>query len=220
MSLEWFDRVTAELQENLQSICDKYDQAGQMQVEKSSKHPRIEFFVEINGDEREYFFTLFFDPYNEEFYMETYDFDYEQPARTILTDIEDILDAIHESFHEYLDADLEDEYDNENDAFSAESDGEDSQDDAEDYLKSVDVEWETPEVTAVMYEDEVEVSYRFGILVETGDGVLQRVNRIWTEDDELIKDETNFIFCKEEAGTIISLIASHMDLMQEYGGQE
>jgi len=65
-------------------------------------------------------------------------------------------------------------------------------------------------VTAYYKEDEVEVTYQFGVVQETGDGVLKRINRIRTEEDDLLKDETNFIFSKEEAGTIISMIASHM----------
>lgn len=32
----------------------------------------------------------------------------------------------------------------------------------------------------------------------------------------MVKDETNFIFTKEEAPTIIAMIASHMDSMQGY----
>ncbi len=51
---------------------------------------------------------------------------------------------------------------------------------------------------------------------ETGDGVLRRINRIWTENDELIKDESNFIFSKEEASTIIAMIASNMDKLSEF----
>lgn len=77
-------------------------------------------------------------------------------------------------------------------------------------LEEIEVEWKTPEVTAYYKEDEVEVTYQFGVVQETGDGVLKRINRIRTEEDDLLKDETNFIFSKEEAGTIISMIASHM----------
>lgn len=226
MSLEWFDRVTSELQDHLESICEKYDQAGQMSIERSSKHPRIEFFVETDDcDGRDYFCTLFFDPHNEEFYLETYDPDLEQPARTILPDIENIIDAVHENFHEYMNDDLDD--------YEYELDGEHELDEFDDMLdededvtiiaysdneiyEEIDVEWETPEITAFHKEDEVEVTYQFGLVEGTGDGVLRRVNRLWTEDDELIKDETNFIFTKEEAGTIIAMIASHMDKMKGY----
>ncbi|CAM3677104.1 hypothetical protein [Mesobacillus zeae] len=216
MAMEWFDRVIAELQDSLQSICDKYDQAGHMQVERSAKHPRIEFFVETDDNEREYFFTLFFDPNNEEFYMETYDFDFEQPSRTMLPDIEDIIDSVHEGFHDYLDMESDDTDLYEFDEADEDDEMAEFAGDSDALMEEVEVEWETPEVTAVMYEDEVEVSYQFGILTETGDGVLRRVNRIWTEDEELIKDESNFIFSKEEAGTIIAMIASHMDSLTEY----
>jgi hypothetical protein len=88
--------------------------------------------------------------------------------------------------------------------------------DGDDIFEEIDVDWETPEVTAFLKEDEVEVTYQFGLVQETGDGVLRRINRIWTEDDEIIKDETNFIFTKEEASTIIAMIASHMESMQGY----
>lgn len=101
MSMEWFDRVGAELQEHLESICEKFDQAGHMSIERSARHPRIEFFVETDDEpDRDYFCTLFFDPHNEEFYVESYDADLGQPARTILPDIDHIIDAVHESFHE------------------------------------------------------------------------------------------------------------------------
>jgi len=205
--MEWFDRVSSELQEHLESICEKYDQEGQMSIDRGAKHPRIEFFVETEDDDREYFCTLFFDPYNEEFYIETFDLEYEQTSRTILTDIEDIIEAVHESFHMYInDEEFEDE----------EFEDEEYDEEEGNILEEIDVEWETPEVTAFMYEDEVEVTYQFGIVQETGDGVLRRVNRIKTENDDMIKDETNFIFSKEEASTIIAMIASHMDSLSEF----
>jgi len=219
--MEWFDRVASELQEHLESICEKFDEAGHMAIERSSRHPRIEFFVETDDEqERDYFCTLFFDPHNEEFYVESYDADLGQPARTILPDIDHIIDAVHESFHEYVNdeefefgddvlVDIDDILDDDDDlTVIAYSDDE--------VYEEIDVEWETPEVTAFQMGDEVEVTYQFGVVQGTGDGVLRRVNRIWTEDDELVKDETNFIFTKEEAGTIIAMIASHMDSMQGY----
>lgn len=226
MALEWFDRVIAELQDHLESICDKYDQLGQMSVDRGAKHPRIEFFVETEDEDREYFFTLFFDPHNEEFYMESYDIDFQTESRTILRDIEDIVDAVHENFHEFMneeiDEDLEEEYltmEDDDDEFEVEYIYEDG--DTEDYVneedyEEIDVEWTTPEVTAYAHEDEVEVVYQFGIVPETGDGVLRRVNRVMTVDDELIEDESNFIFSKEEGSTIIAMIASHMDSLTDF----
>lgn len=211
--MEWFDRVSSELQDHLESICEKYDQEGHMSIDRGAKHPRIEFFVETEDEDRDYFCTLFFDPHNEEFYIETFHLEYEQTSRAILGDIEDIVDAVHESFHLYMNDDdfddvvyLDDEY--EDDEYE---DDEDS-----DIFEEIDVEWETPEVTAFMYEDEVEVTYQFGVVQETGDGVLRRINRIKTDDDDMIKDETNFIFSKEEASTIIAMIASHMDSLSEF----
>jgi len=206
--MEWFDRVSSELQDHLESICEKYDQEGHMSIDRGAKHPRIEFFVETEDEDRDYFCTLFFDPHNEEFYIETFDLEYEQTSRAILGDIEDIVDAVHESFHLYMNDDdfddvvyLDDEYEDDEDS---------------DIFEEIDVEWETPEVTAFMYEDEVEVTYQFGVVQETGDGVLRRINRIKTDDDDMIKDETNFIFSKEEASTIIAMIASHMDSLSEF----
>jgi len=208
MSMEWFDRVSSELQDHLESICEKYDQEGHMSIDRGAKHPRIEFFVETEDDDRDYFCTLFFDPHNEEFYVETFDLEYEQTSRTILGDIEDIVDAVHESFHLYMN---DDDFDD-----VVYSDDEIEDDEDSDIFEEIDVEWETPEVTAFMYEDEVEVTYQFGVVQETGDGVLRRINRIKTDDDDMIKDETNFIFSKEEASTIIAMIASHMDSLSEF----
>lgn len=207
MSMEWFDRISAELQDHLESICEKYDQVGHMSIDRGAKHPRIEFFVETEDDERDYFCTLCFDPYNVEFYIESFDFEYDQMSRTILSDIEEIIDAVHESFHLYMNDEDEEDYD---ESLDVEEDN---------VLEEIDVEWETPEVTAFMHEDEVEVTYQFGIIQETGDGVLKRINRIKTDDDQLIKDETNFIFSKEEASTIIAMIASHMDSLSEFDFQ-
>ncbi|MGG4267794.1 hypothetical protein [Peribacillus simplex] len=212
MSLEWFDRVSGELQDHLKSICEKYDRNGSMIVERGSKHPRIEFYTELDDNERDYFSTLFFDPHNEEFYMESFDPDLGQISKVILSDIEDIVDAVHESFHDYLegdDTDYEFELDDEDDE-SYDSDG-----DGDSAIYEIDVDWETPEVTAYIQDNEVEVTYQFGIVQETGDGVLKRINRIRTADDDLLKDETNFIFSKEEASTIIAMIASHMDSLSE-----
>ncbi|TXC93115.1 hypothetical protein FS935_02680 [Metabacillus litoralis] len=215
MSLEWFDRVSSELQEHLESICEKYDQVGHMSIDRGAKHPRIEFFVLNEEDEREYFCTLFFDPHNEEFYFETFDLEFEQTSRTLLSDIEDIIDAVHESFHDYMNDD-EDDYEEVYEVDLDEQGEQYLEDDDGDIFEEIDVEWETPEVTAFKYEDEVEVTYQFGIVEETGDGVLRRINRIKTDDDDLIKDETNFIFSKEEASTIIAMIASHMDSLSEF----
>ena len=67
-----FDRVSGELQDHLKSICEKYDRNGSLIVERGAKHPRIEFYTELDDNERDYFSTLFFDPHNEEFYMESF----------------------------------------------------------------------------------------------------------------------------------------------------
>lgn len=205
MNLEWFDRVCGELQESLESICDKYDENGGMSIERGAKHPRIDFFIDSEDIEREYFCSLYFDPRNEEFYLESVDPELGFSSKVVLDDIEDIIDAVHESFHYYMEDDL---YEEDVDVDSDFSEFDHEEDDI--ILEEIEVEWETPEVTAYYKEDEVEVTYQFGVVQETGDGVLKRINRIRTEEDDLLKDETNFIFSKEEAGTIISMIASHM----------
>lgn len=224
MSLDWFDRVSAELQDHLESLCDKYDQVGQMSIEKGARHPRIEFFIETEDDMRDYFCTLLYDPHNEEFYLETHDLDLDLTARTMLPDIEEIVDAVHECFHDFMNDDEElvdivaefdgddflDEIDDLEDDFML-ADEED-----EDILDDFYVEWTTPEVTAYAHKDEVEITYQFGIVEETGDGVLRRVNRIVTTENELIEDESNFVFSKEEASTIIAMIAKNMDSLSEF----
>lgn len=204
ITTEWFDRVTEELQDHLNSICEEYDQVGHMNINRASKHPRIEFFISTDEEERDYFCTILFDPYNEEFYVESFDVELLQPTRIILDDITDIIEAVHESFHEFLmdDTDIELVY------------MEDDEDD-EITVEEIDVEWETPEVTAFLIEDEIEVTYQFGVDSSNGDGVLRRVNRIWTDDEEL-EDESTFTFKKDEASTIIAMIASHMDRMVGY----
>ncbi|AXI08685.1 hypothetical protein CV093_07450 [Oceanobacillus sp. 143] len=209
MHLEWFDRVCGELQDSLNSICEKYDENGRMLIERGAKHPRIDFFTDNEKDDRDYFCSLFFDPHNEEFYIQTVDPEYGHISKVLLEDIEDIIDAVHQCFHEYM----EDE-----DAISEVEiidDGTDFEglDEVEDelLLEEIDVEWETPEVTAYYKENEVEVSYQFGITEDTGEGVIKRINRSWTNDEELVKDETIIKFSKEEASTLIAMIASHMD---------
>ena len=205
MDLEWFDRVCGELQDSLDSICSKYDENGGISIERGAKHPTIDFFIDNEGCDREYFCTLFFDPHNEEFYIDSFDPDLGYASKVILADIEDIVDAVHESFHIYMDNDLSEE-----DIEVDDTEYYECSEDGVDLLEEVEVEWETPEVTAYYQENEVEVTYQFGIIQETRDGVLKRINRIWTDDD-MLKDETNFIFSKEEASTIIAMIASHMD---------
>jgi hypothetical protein len=214
MSLEWFDRVCGELQDHLESICAKYDQVGNMTVERGAKYPRIEFFVETEEEERVYFCTISYDPAHEDFFFETFDPDLGQTSRVVLFDIEDIVDAVHESLHDFINDEVDeiDEHEETDEEIDVIYEFEEN-DDSVDIFEEIDVEWETPEVTAYLEEDEVEVTYQFGIVTETGDGVLRRINRIWTENQEMIKDESNFIFSKEEAGTIIAMIASHMDKM-------
>ncbi|MFZ7946807.1 hypothetical protein [Neobacillus sp. 19] len=234
MSLEWFDRVCAELQDHLESICEEYDQVGQMTIERAAKHPRIEFYVDttdVDTEEldRDYFCTLFFDPQNEEFYIDSFDVDSGHTAKIILSDIEEIVEEVHASLHDYING--EDHYTDDGVYLQSDESFEDEcgtvDDDDEEYFEAeqintddifeeIDVDWSTPEVTAFKHEDEVEVTYQFGVVQATGDGVLKRVNRIWTTDDELIKDESHFVFSKEEASTIIAMIASHMDQLSEF----
>ncbi len=227
MSMEWFNRVTGELQDHLNSICEEYDKVGQLTIDQSAKHPRVEFFVETEGNERDYFCTLLFDPHNEEFYVETFDYEFEQPARIILADIEDVIDAVHDSFHDFMNGDSDmyvavDEIEDDDDEdFLLEADDEEEYYvgelvDEENLLNEVEIEWETPEVTAFQIEDEVEVTYQFGVVSSTGNGVLRRVNRFWSEDDEFYKEESALSFTKEEASTIIAMIASNMDKMTSY----
>ncbi|MFC0271386.1 hypothetical protein ACFFIX_07955 [Metabacillus herbersteinensis] len=202
MSMLWFDRISAELQDHLTSICEKYDQSGNMSIDRASKHPRIDFFLEMeNMEEREYFSTLSFDPKNEEFYVETFDYEVGQLSRLMLPDIEEIIDTIHDHLHDYLN---EEEMDVT----------------AEEFFEEIEVEWETPEVTAVAYKDEVEITYQFGILKDTGDGVLRRISRLTTEENEIIKDENSLIFSREEASTIIAMIASHMESLTDLASYE
>lgn len=227
MAMEWFNRVTSELQDHLNSICEEYDKVGQLTIDQSAKHPRVEFFVETEGNERDYFCTLLFDPHNEEFYVETFDYEFEQPARIILADIEDVIDAVHDSFHDFMNGDsdmyvaVDEIEDDEDEDFLLEADDEEEYYvgelvDEENMLNEVEIEWETPEVTAFQIEDEVEVTYQFGVVSSTGNGVLRRVNRFWSEDDEFYKEESALSFTKEEASTIIAMIASNMDKMTSY----
>lgn len=211
ITTEWFDRVTEELQDHLNSICEEYDQVGHMNINRASKHPRIEFFVSTEDAERDYFCTILFDPYNEEFYVESFDVELLQPTRIILDDITDIVEAVHESFHEFLTDDSDSEF-----YYLDDNDDDDFEDDTDEItVEEIDVEWETPEVTAFLIDDEMEVTYQFGVDSANGDGVLRRVSRIWTDDEEL-EDESTFTFKKDEASTIIAMIASHMDRMIGY----
>ncbi|WP_411748259.1 hypothetical protein [Psychrobacillus psychrotolerans] len=207
MTTEWFDRVTEELQDHLNSICEEYDQIGHMNINRASKHPRIEFFVSTEDEDRDYFCTILFDPYNEEFYVESFDVELLQPTRIILHDITDIIEAVHESFHEFL------THDSDSELVYLDDDSDDEDDEIT--IEEIDVEWETPEVTAFLIEDNVEVTYQFGVDNANGDGVLRRVNRLWTDDD-ILEDESTFTFKKDEASTIIAMIASHMDRMVGY----
>lgn len=45
MGLEWFDRVSGELPEQLESICEKYDQVGHMSIDRGVKHPELNFLL-------------------------------------------------------------------------------------------------------------------------------------------------------------------------------
>lgn len=207
ITTEWFDRVTEELQDHLNSICEEYDQIGHMNINRASKHPRIEFFVSTEDEDRDYFCTILFDPYNEEFYVESFDTELLQPTRIILHDITDIIEAVHESFHEFL------THDSDSELVYLDDDSDDEDDEIT--IEEIDVEWETPEVTAFLIDDKVEVTYQFGVDNANGDGVLRRVNRLWTDDD-VLEDESTFTFKKDEASTIIAMIASHMDKMVGY----
>ncbi|BAQ11093.1 hypothetical protein MKY41_03795 [Sporosarcina sp. FSL W7-1349] len=198
MSLEWFDRVCEELQEHLESICEQYDEVGQMAIIRAAKHPRIEFFVESDDEVREYFCTLFFDPLNQEFYLETFELEAGQVSRMILPDIEEIVEEIHESFHEFLEDEDEEEYDD------------------DELLETVHVDWTAPEKLLFHDAGEVEVTLQFGIIEETGDGILRRMTRIETPDREWLEDESHFIFGKEEAETILAMIAGNLSEMKKY----
>lgn len=134
---------------------------------------------------------------------------------------------MHESLHDYMNGD--DHFADDGVYLEADEMMEDDEDDeyyeavqvnSDEIFEEIDVEWSTPEVTAFKHKDEVEITYQFGVVEATGDGVLKRVNRIWTTEDELIKDESHFIFSKEEASTIIAMIASHMNQLSEFHFEE
>lgn len=218
MSLEWFDRVCSEMQDHLESICEQYDEIGHMRIDRAAKHPKIEFYVEFEEEEREVFCTLLFDPHNEEFYIEEFDLMAGETYRQILPDIDEILDTVHEMFHNFMeieDADDEDDINEDEEVDIYDEDEQHVLTDGGQYDVVVDVDWTTPEVLAYSYLDEIEVTYKFGVIKETGDGILHRINRIFT-DSETIEDETNFIFSKEEAGAIVELIESNMDAMEGF----
>lgn len=223
MSLEWFDRVCSEMQDHLESICEQYDEIGHMRIDRAAKHPKIEFYVEYEEEEREVFCILFFDPHNEEFYLEEFDLSAGETYRQILPDIEEILDAVHEIFHNYMEIEEEDDVIENGEDDIIVDENADIYDDDEPHVMTdggeydvvVDVDWTTPEVLAYSYLDEIEVTYKFGVIKETGDGILHRVNRIFT-DNETIEDETNFIFSKEEAGAIVELIENNIDAMEGF----
>ncbi|MFC4024428.1 hypothetical protein ACFOUV_11540 [Oceanobacillus longus] len=222
MHLEWFDRVCGELQDSLNSICEKYDENGRMIIERGARHPRIDFFTDSGEEDRDYFCTLFFDAPNEEFYIQSIDPYYGHVSKVVLKDIEDIIDVVHESFHQYIDDDnlseeeIMDDETNFDDSYESHE-----SDEMEDelFLEEIDVDWETPEVTAYYKEDEADISYQFGIAQDTGEGVIKRTNRISTGNEDMVEDETILTFSKEEASTLIAMIASHMgslDTMDEH----
>ncbi|MGJ9458765.1 hypothetical protein [Oceanobacillus sp. CF4.6] len=211
MHLEWFDRVCGELQDSLNSMCEKYDENGRLLIERGARHPRIDFFTDSGEEDRDYFCTLFFDAPNEEFYIQSIDPYYGHVSKVVLKDIEDIIDVVHESFHHYMDDDnlTEEEIIVDETNFD-ELDESDEMEEDELFLEEIDVDWETPEVTAYYKEDEAQVSYQFGIAQDSGEGVIKRINRISTGDEDMVEDETIITFSKEEASTLIAMIASHM----------
>ncbi len=78
----------------------------------------------------------------------------QQPTRIILDDITDVVEAVHESFHEFIDKDSEVFYVDDEEEYEVLDD--------EITLEEIDVEWETPEVTAYQIEDNLEVTYQLG----------------------------------------------------------
>jgi hypothetical protein len=206
MHLEWFDRVCGELQNSLRSICEKYDKNVRMLIERGAKHPRIGFFSVSGEEDRGNFCTLYFDPPNEEFYVQSIDRYYGHLSKVVLNDLEDIINVVHESFHNHIDENLsEEEIRKEESNLVGSAVMKD-----ELLLEEIDVDWETQKVTAYNSKDEVEVSYRFGLAQDTGEGIIKRINRKSIIDGNLLKEETIITFSKEEASKLIAMIASHM----------
>lgn len=210
MQLEWFDRVCGKLQDSLQTIFKRYDENGRMLIERGAKHPRIDFISSSGEEDRDYFCTLFFDPPNEEFYLQSIDPYYGHRSKVVLNDIEDIIDIVHEHFLNYIDDNLSEKEIMEEETDFVESVVMEN----ELSLTEINVDWQTPEaLTYYNEDDEAKVSYKFDLAKDTGEGVIKRINHISTNDGNLLADETIISFSKEEASKLIAMIASHLDLL-------
>ncbi|WP_245844028.1 hypothetical protein [Oceanobacillus rekensis] len=197
MHLEWFDRVCGELEDSVHLICEKYDITCRMLIERREKHPRIDFFSDRAEGNRSYFFTLFFDPPNDEFYFQSIDPYYGHMSKVVLNDLKDIIHVVHESVQNYIDDDLSEE--------EILEDGL--------YLEETDGDWESSEVIPIYKEDEAEMSYMFSLTEDTGEGVIKRMIRKSTNDGNQLEEETIISLSKEEAGKLIGMIASHISPM-------
>jgi hypothetical protein len=214
MSMEWFYRMENVVRQTLPDVCEDFGDVDVLfDTDTTEQHPAFVFSVFYNGVEDE-FCVVRFDPNNQEFYSYHYDEETELHAKVLFANLDQMLNFIHASYHEYaeeIEVWNEDDEEFEDEVMS----------NSEIYSES-HIEWITND-KYLHIEDNTRYSnmkqtihYKLGIVKQTGEGVLFR-NTITKQNGDESDEKVMMYFKEEEASYIVDLLQDYMAYHEKMG---
>lgn len=214
-NLDWFDRVYTNLEDELYETCDimkELIENGCLSITSSEaeKHPSIH--VDYSYDDLEYdgeTITIYFDPYNQEFYaMES---DEQVEIRVMFKTLDDIINFIHHSIHEAcfdgLIGDGEEKF-----PFFHSEEGHKQAVSVDEGLTPNEIKWLTEEIVTAeeTFNEPTEhvniVSYRLGKAEPDNQLLLVRFDTIFVNGQQVSKQGAVFPFNKSDVIVIQKLL--------------
>jgi hypothetical protein len=206
MSLEWFYRMENAVRQTLPDVCEDFGDVDVLfDTDTTEQHPAFVFSVVENGEEDE-FCVIRFDPNNQEFYSYHFDEQTELHAKVLFANLDQMLNFIHASYHEYAEEIEEEDEDFDNDITSS--------------LDNHHIEWITNDkylhIENNTWNMKQTIHYKLGIVKQTGDGVLFR-NTITKQNGDESEEKVMLFFKEEEASYIVDLLQEYMTYHEKMG---
>lgn len=213
-NLEWFNRVYTNLEDELYEACDLIEAMIENELfavssSEGEKHPSIHVKYSIPGlDYEGEQITIYFDPYNQEFYFNKADEELE--VRVMLKTLDDIVEYIHHSVHEsYIEASTEEKTEDQFPSFQF-AGGNQEPSNLNGGLYPNDIKWLTEEIvtTEGAFGEPIKniISYRIGKIEQINQFVLVRFDTTFVNGQKASKQGAIFPFNKGDEFVIQNLL--------------
>lgn len=210
-NLEWFERVYTNLEDKLHDACELMEElieSGYLSISSSEgeKHPSIHVEYSIPDLDFEEVITIYFDPYNQEFYF--LEEDDELEVRVMLKSLDDIVGYIHHTIHDSVSHEVAAE-DDEFPFFKTDSEPDTPKSLSEDFAPQ-NINWLTKEVATtensfdVPFKHSTVVSYRLGMM--ESQFILVRFDTVYVDGKKVSKQGAIFPFEKGDELVIQNLL--------------